>query len=125
MDWQACLILIATILHGEAPIDLMGPEAAKAVVWTVRNRMETWGWDCQRISLSYYGRGQPTSEEINLVREVFSEDKSNSNRMFFALSRSDVRRLKFHSGDLIYSARGFEIHLYSESPWRQRRENPP
>lgn len=126
------VLILAAILAGEAPVALMGRDAAVGVAWTMRNRMELWGHTVEQIEAAYYGRGDPTWQEIEVIQEVFraGRDGDPTGGAFWAMSKQDKEAWHFRPGDVIYRSpvsKAYEIHLYRSSPFEDedRRPIPP
>ncbi|HEY65548.1 MAG TPA: hypothetical protein G4O02_13360 [Caldilineae bacterium] len=118
------LMILAAILAGEAPVALMGEDAAEAVAWTMRNRMEYWGHTVEQIKAAYFGRGQPTEAELEIVERVFAADRTEdpTDGAFWAMSRQDVESWGFPKGDLVFvspKSAVYQIHLYREDPFKR------
>lgn len=122
IDLLPCFLTLTMILAGEAPVGLMGEDAASAVAWTMRNRLEDWGWSCEQLAGAYYGRGRPGEGERRIIRQVFAAEVDPTEGGVFALSKQDVKRLGFPPGDLVFSAHGLEVHIYRVSPWRRQHD---
>lgn len=124
------ILIVAMILAGEAPVALMGREATVGVAWTIRNRIELWGHTIEQIEAAYYGRGDPTWQEIEVAQEVFraGRDEDPTDGALWAMSKQDVEAWHFRPGDVIYRSpisEAYEIHLYRSNPFENRRPIPP
>ncbi|GAB4565339.1 MAG: hypothetical protein Kow0047_15810 [Anaerolineae bacterium] len=117
-------LALAVILAGEAPVALMGQDAAVGVAWTMRNRMEIWGHTVDQIEAAYYGRGQPTEAEIEVIEQVFAAEpwEDPTGGAFWALSRQDAEARDLPRGDLVFTSPKsamFQVHLYRADPFRR------
>ncbi len=124
------VLILAIILAGEAPVTLMGRDAAVGVAWTMRNRMDCWGHTVEQIEAAYYGRGTPTWREIGVIQEVFRapRDEDPTGGAFWAMSKQDVEAQHFRPADIVYRSpvsKMYEIHLYRTDPFETRRPIPP
>lgn len=115
---EHCLWLIASLAAGEAPLELMGPEAFQAVIWTMRNRMELWNWPCERLPSAYFGWRSPTSAEMELTNRTLKARDDPTGGALFCLSREDRKRWRLREGDLVFRRKGYELHLYRGNPWK-------